>query len=316
MPIDNRIATRLRLPAVCAPMFFVSTPDLVREACLAGLVGGVPRHNARSIEEFEAWLRQLRHAFDRHAGEREDAVIGPLAVNLASKMPPDEFEQNLAVCQRYGVDIIINATGNPVDLTRRAHDRGFLVYADAINLRFAEKAVEAGVDGITAIGSGSGGFSGTANILALLASIRGIFSGTIIMAGGISTGRDMRAAEVLGADLCYMGTRFIATRESGASAAYKELLVSARSSDIIYKRCGSNVPANWIKPSLDRLGLDAEGDLGDLPKGVIPWRDVWSAGHGVDQINDIPSVAQLARRLRREYSDACQTAPFPALLSA
>lgn len=316
MPIHNRIATRLRLPAISAPMFFVSTPELVREACLAGIVGGIPRHNARSIEEFEAWLRALRSAFDRHAGEVEEAVIGPLAVNLASKLPADELERNLAICQSYGVDIIINATGNPADLTRRAHDRGFLVYADAINLRFAEKAVEAGVDGITAIGAGAGGYSGAANIFALLASIRRIFSGTIIMAGGISTGRDIRAAEVLGADLCHMGTRFIATRESGASGEYKEMLISARSSDIVYKRCGSTVPANWMKPSLARLGLDADGHLEELPEGIIPWRDMWSAGHGVDQIDDVPSVAQLVERLRHEYSEVCQVGPFQAIPSA
>ena len=200
MSLPQQIRSRLTLPAVCAPMFLVTTPELVREACLAGVIGGLPRQNARSIEEFEAWLVMISEALKRRRDEQPDSRLAPIAVNLASNMSPADFDANLSLCHRYGVEIIINATGNPTELARRAHDRGMLVWADAVSMRFAEKAMSVGAEGIVAIGAGGGGHSGVVSHLALVAAIRERFDGTLIMAGAVSTGAAIRAAEILGAD--------------------------------------------------------------------------------------------------------------------
>lgn len=303
MSIAPEIRRTLRLPAICAPMFTVSGPDLVREACLSGLIGGLPRHNARSLEEFEAWLRSIREALDRRHDTHPDARTGAIAVNLASNLSPSEFEENLAVCRRHGVEIIINATGNPTELTHRAHDKGFLVYADAVNIRFAEKAIALGVEGINAIGSGGGGHSGTVSHLALVAAIRDRFDGTIAMGGAISTGRAIRAAEILGADLAFLGTRFIATRESLAPVEYKNMLVESGIGELVYTDRLGGAPASWLAPSLAKADQDPQ---------AAPWRDIWSAGQGIELISDIPSVADLVDRLETEYRHATELPAFGA----
>ena len=319
MSLSDQIRARLTLPAVCAPMFVVTGPELVREACLAGVVGGLPRQNARSIEEFEGWLSMIAEAAKRRRDEAPGARIGPLAVNLASNLSPEDFEANLSLCKRYGVEIIVNATGNPAELTKRAHDHGFIVWADAISMRFAEKAMSVGVDGIVAIGAGGGGHSGVISHITLVTAIRERFAGTLIMAGAVSTGAQIRAAEILGADLAYLGTRFTATEESRAPDAYKALLVSQRSVDLMYTPKIAGVAANWMVESMRLVGLDP-ADLpepepgrmgyGHLPPGVRPWVNLWSAGQGVDQITDVPTVAELVERLRAQYDAACRIPRF------
>jgi nitronate monooxygenase len=211
------------------------------------------------------------------------------------------------------VEIIISAAGDPSELTARAHDLGLVVFHDVVNLRFAEKAIAAGVDGLTCIGAGGGGHSGTFSHLAFVPKVREMFEGVILMAGAIGHGAAIRAAEVLGADLAYVGTRFIATREAAAPDAYKALLVAETSKGLRYTDALGGPPANWILESLRRAGLDPD----DLPKPVRamsyehlpehakPWRDVWSAGQSIDLIDDIPTVAELCARLRREYVAAC-----------
>jgi nitronate monooxygenase len=307
---------KLVIPAFCAPMFLVSTPDLVREACLSGIIGGLPRQNARTIELFESWLGLLHEA--RARAEADGRRSGILAVNLDSGLAPEEMEANLALCVRYGVEIIVSAMGNPTELTKRAHDVGLLVYADAVNLRFAEKAIAAGVDGITAVGGGGGGHSGAISHLALIPKLRAIFSGTIILAGAVSNGSAIRAAETLGADLAYLGTRFIATAESGASPEYKSLLVSESAEGLMYTSRISGVPANWLIESMRRVGLepdnlpDPSAKMGykHLPSAAKPWRNLWSAGQGIELIDDVPSVAALVSRLKNEYLAACAVPPF------
>jgi nitronate monooxygenase len=321
MTLPQHIRSRLSLPAVCAPMFLVTTPELVREACLAGVIGGLPRQNARSIEEFEAWLVMISEALKQRRDEQPDARLAPIAVNLASNMSPAGCDANLTLCQRYGVEIIINATGNPTELAARAHDRGMLVWADAISMRFAEKAISVGAEGIVAIGAGGGGHSGVVSHLALVSAIRERFDGTLIMAGAVSNGTAIRAAEILGADLAYLGTRFIATEESGAHAAYKALLVSQRSTDLMYTPKISGVAANWMMESMRMVGLDpanlpepepGQRGTGHLPPTVRPWGNLWSAGQGIDQIDDVPTVAALVERLRAEYDAACRILRFDA----
>jgi nitronate monooxygenase len=316
MALDPAIRASLTLPAICAPMFLVTGPALVREACKAGVIGGLPRQNARSFEIFEQWLIDIRADLDRHRAEHPEARIAPLAVNLATRMPPDELALHLAVCRRYGVEIVISATGDPTDLIARVHEWGGKVFHDVTNLRFAEKAIAAGADGLTCIGAGGGGHSGTISHLALIPQVRAMFDGVIIMAGAVSNGAAIRAAEILGADLAYLGTRFIATEESDAPQAYKDLLVSQGSPGLMYTGKIAGVPANWMAESMRMVGLDpaelpeplGKGMRHDhLPPGVRPWVNLWSAGQGIDLIHDIPSVADLVLRLRAEYVAACET---------
>jgi nitronate monooxygenase len=321
MSLDPSIRRSLVLPAVCAPMFLASTPALVVAACRAGLMAGLPRGNFRAFEEFADGLAGIRRALEAHRAAHPDAIIGPLAVNLPTAVDEAETRRHLDVCRAQGVELIISATGNPVELIRRVHDFGARIFCDAISVRFAEKAIGAGADGIVAIGAGGGGHSGVVTHLALIPRIRAMFDGTIVMAGAVTNGAAIRAAEVLGADLAYLGTRFIATQESGVPEAYKQLLVSQAAKDLIYTPALGGVDCMWMRESLRRNGLDPD-DLprpagkmryDHLPEGVRPWKTVWSAGQGIEIIQDIPTVAELVRRLRREYVAACEAPDMAAV---
>lgn len=315
MALDPTLRARLSLPAICAPMFQVTGPALVREACKAGVIGGLPRNNAASIEEFEQWLIAIGAELAAFSRDNPQARVAPIAVNLSTRMPADELRTHLELCRRHGVEIVISAAGNPTELIARVHDFGAKVFHDVTSLRFVEKAIAAGADGLTCIGAGGGGHSGTISHLALIPQVRAIFEGTIVMAGAVSTGAAIRAAEILGADLAYLGTRFIATREADAPEAYKQMLVSETSADLVYTGRIAGVPANWLAASIRRNGLDPD-DLpepagkglghGHLPQGVRPWKTLWSGGQGIDLIHDTPSVAELVRRLRGEYVAACE----------
>lgn len=317
MALDKNLRDRLTLPAICAPMFMVTGPALVTEACKAGVMGGLPRQNARSFEEFVGWLGQIRSDLDRHADQNPGARIAPLAVNISRRFGDEEFRQNLEACIAHRVEIFITVGGDPTEIVKEVHDRGGKVFHDVTSMRFAEKAIAAGCDGLTCIGAGGGGHSGTISHLAFVPQVRAIFDGTIVMAGAVSTGAVVRAAEILGADLAYLGTRFIATQESNAPQAYKELLVSQTSSGLSYTPQVAGVAANWIVESLRMAGLDPAAlpqPLGPgmrhdhLPEGAKPWVNLWSAGQGIDLIHDIPRVAELVSRLRREYISACRVA--------
>ena len=283
---------------------------------------GLPRQNARSIEEFEAWLAAITADLAAYRETTPNARIAPIAVNYPTSMPEDELRANMVLCAKYGVEIIISVGGDPTELIKRVHGFGGKVLHDITSLRFAEKAIGAGADGLNCIGAGGGGHSGTISHLALIPRIRAMFDGIIVMAGAVSTGAVIRAAEVLGADLAYLGTRFIATKESEVPEEYKALLVSETSTGLIYTGGIAGVPANWLKESIRRVGLDPDnlpephgrGKRHDhLPPGVTPWKNVFSAGQGIDLIDDIPSVAELVARLRAEYVAACAV---PALEGA
>lgn len=300
-------------------MFLVSNPAMVIESCKAGIIGALPRQNARTFEQFEAWLVEIRDALDRHADAHPDARIGPFAVNLATKLSAEDARLHLDACKRHGVEIIISATGNPAELAARVHDHGLKIWHDVVSFRFAEKAMEAGVDGMTCVGSGGGGHSGNIGHLVLVPRIRKVFDGTLLMAGSISTGAAIRAAEILGADLAYMGTRFIATQEAATDPVYRRMLEESHSEDLIFTPKIAGVAANWLKPAMERLGLDPKNlpapagygmGYGHLPEGVKPWKNLWSAGQGIDLIDDTPTIAELVRRLRQEYVAACELPSF------
>ena len=314
MSLPQHLAERITLPVVCAPMFLISGPELVIAARTAGLVGAFPRQNTRSRTEFADWLAQIRDGA-AHGQETTGRRAGPLAVNIPTTLPIDEMTADLDLCTQYGVDVVITSVGKPDVVTRLAHDRGLLVHHDATSVPFAEKAIEAGVDGLNCIGAGGGGHSGTVSHLALIPRLRAAFDGTISLAGAVSTGAAVRAAEVLGADLAFVGTRFAATAESRAHAQQKEWMVTGDARRLRYTAKVNGVPANWMLDSLESFGIDVDRfpepttrGHDHLPEGVRPWRDLWSAGQGIELIHDIPPVSVLAERLASEYL-AALTAP-------
>ncbi len=311
MTLDRSLRDRLVLPAFCAPMYLVSGVPLLAAACKAGIIAGTNPRNWRDAGSFESDMLALREDLDTFQAANPHARVGPLATNLNLNASREELDNYLRICKAARVDIVISVRGDPTRLIEQVHENGGVVWHDATSMRFAEKAIRAGADGIIAIGSGGGGHSGTVTPLTLIPQIRSIFDGTIVMAGAVSNGAAIRAAEVLGADLAYLGTRFIATRESGAPEEYKRMIVEAGITDLAYTAAVNGVPANWLLPSLQKHGLDPKGPTPDrhgsdhLPPGARPWQNLWSAGQGVGLIEDIPSVGELVQRLRREYVQAC-----------
>lgn len=312
MSLPSGIRDRLTLPAFAAPMFLCSGPDLAIACCQAGIIGSLTRNHCRDLEELVGQLATVTSALARFAEEHPGRVIGPLAVNISPTFSQEEFRAHLEACRRAGVRIIVTSVGDPTQNAPLVREYGMLHYHDATTIRFAEKAAAAGVDGIVCIGAGGGGHAGTISHLAFVPQVRAMFSGTIVMAGAVSTGAAIRAAEVLGADLAYVGTRMIATRESDAPDAYKQMLVEAGVTDVTYTRGVNGLPASWLKASLREVGLDPDNlfipegrSTEHLPAGKTPWRDLWSGGQGVGLIHDVPPAAELIRRLQEEYVAAC-----------
>ncbi len=310
MPLPAILRDRLALPVIAAPMFLVSGTALAIACCKAGVIGSLTRNHCRDYEEMVAQLREVRAALDPFEGEGGRA--GPLAMNISPTMGQEDFARHLAACRDAGVAIIVTSVGDPTANAPLVRDNGMLHFHDATTIRFAEKAAAAGVDGIVCIGAGGGGHAWQISHLAFVPQVRSFFGGTIVMAGAISTGAAVRAAEVLGADLAYMGTRFIATQESDAPAAYKAMLVAGGAADVTFTRGVNSMPASWLKASLREIGLDPENlfipearSTEHLPEGKTPWRDIWSAGQGIALIDDVPMVANLVAQLKAEYAAAC-----------
>lgn len=296
---------RLRLPVFQAPMFLQSGPEMVIAACKAGIVGSFPSVNARTTDELELWLSRISGAVSD-----QDA---PWALNLMMHRSNSRRMDDLALAERYRVPLLITALGSPQEAVERVHAYGGKILADVIDMRFAKKAIAAGVDGLVLVGAGAGGHTGQQSGFAFVQEVRQHFDGLVVLGGGISTGRAVRAAEVLGADYAYMGTRFIASNESMAEVEYKEMVVAATGSDIVCSDALTGVKANWLRASLERAGYDPNNmpDAGDIDiiksSGDIKrWRDVWAAGQGVGSVNDILSVAEIVERLEREYHEACK----------
>lgn len=302
MPLPALLGSRLRLPAIAAPLFLASGPDLVAAVCRSGLIGSFPSLNQRSTEAFAAWLDDIEA---RLAGEPGAA---PFAVNLVVHKTNRRLEADLAVMVDHRVPIVITSLGAVPDVVAAVHSYGGLVFHDVISRRHAEKAAAAGVDGIIAVCAGAGGHAGHLNPFALVGEVKSAFGGTVIVGGALSTGRDIAAVRLMGADLAYLGTRFLASRESLAPLAYKEMLTQSQAADIVYTAAITGIPANFIRQSLAANGLDPDHLL---PPGQMPveseskaWRHIWSAGQGVGAIRDIPAAADLCAGLIAEYRAA------------
>jgi nitronate monooxygenase len=302
MPIAPLFQGRIALPVIAAPMFLVSGPDLVVETCKAGVVGSFPALNQRSTEGYGEWVSEIR--------ERAGNAAAPFGVNLIVHRSNTRLDADLAETVRQRVPFVITSLGAVSEVVDAIHGYGGLVFHDVINLRHAQKAAEAGVDGLIAVCAGAGGHAGTYNPFAFLHEIRQFYQGTIILSGAMSTGAHVVAARAAGADFAYLGTRFIATTESRAPEDYKQMILAATAKDIVYTNAISGVNGNFLRASLEAAGLDPanlpefnrELHLGSSEKRA--WKNIWSAGQGVGAIHDVPSTAELVARLRAEYAAA------------
>jgi nitronate monooxygenase len=312
MPIPTLMHHRLRLPIIGAPMFIVSTPTLVLAQCKAGVVGSFPALNARPASQLDQWLSRITEELAAHAQANPQAKVAPFAVNQIVHASNDRLEHDVRCCVKHRVPIVITSLRPPAEVVSAVHSYGGLVFHDVINLRHAEKAAAQGVDGIIAVCAGAGGHAGRLSPFALVKQIREIYSGTIILAGAMSTGADVLAAQALGADLAYLGTRFIATAEANASDAYKQMLVDSRAEDIVYTSLFSGIPGNYLRGSVVNMGMDPdklpEADKTTMNFGssgntqLKAWKDIWSAGQSVSGIHEVETVQALVDRMANEYA--------------
>lgn len=311
MALPERLRGALALPVVASPMFIVSGPDLVIAQCVNGVVGSFPALNARPKEELDVWLTRIDAACEAARRADPDRIVAPYAVNQIVHASNDRLEHDLAVCAHHRVPIIITSLRAPDAVVSAVHGWGGLVFHDVTTVRHAQKALEAGVDGLILVCAGAGGHAGTLSPFALVGEVRRFYDGPIILSGAITSGGAILAAQAMGADLAYMGTRFIATEEANAAAGYKDMIVGTAATDVLYTPYFTGVPGNYLKPSITAAGLDPD-DLPVVDKTKMnfgsgsakAWRDVWGAGQGVGLIDDAPPVAAVIDRLKREYAAA------------
>lgn len=306
---------RLTLPLIAAPMLRVSGIELVSACCRAGIVGAFPTPNARSTEELESWL--VRLDAERDQARETGQPFGPYCPNLIMRRDPAHLHQAVERFIAHRTELVITSVGSPAPLMPMLRDGGIRVLADVASVRHAQKALAVGVDGLVLLAAGSGGKTGWANPFAFVRAVRAFFDGPIVLAGGLSDGVSLHAAQALGATLGYMGTRFIATTQSMAAQGYKDMVVKSSMDDIVLTRAFTGLPTSWLRGSIENIGLNPA----DLPEhmtqdeantrfgggraaGAARWADIWSAGHSVSGVNAAPGVAEVVARLRTEYAQA------------
>ena len=301
----------LSLPVVAAPMFLISGPQLVIECCKNGIVGTFPALNQRTTEGFESWVIEIKEAlavFEAETGEKP----APFGVNLIVHQSNPRLEADLAICVKHKVPLIITSLGAVSQLVDAVHSYGGLVFHDIIKKRHAEKAAEAGVDGLILVSAGAGGHAGVTNPMSLVAEVRSFYNKTILLSGCISNGRDVASALQMGADLAYMGTRFINVEESNADDRYRQMIIDSNASDIVYTAAVSGVNANFLRPSLEAMGITEEmwgnskkidfgSELDAAKAEAKAWKTIWSAGQGVTSIQDVLPVKHLVLQMKQEF---------------
>ena len=305
MSLPALLENRLSIPVIAAPLFIISQPELVLAQCRAGVVGSFPSLNARPSGVFEQWLQRL-------TGELtpDDA---PFAVNLIVHRSNDRLEEDVALCVKYRVPMVITSLGARADINAAIHSYGGIVFHDVIDNVFAHKAIEKGADGLIAVAAGAGGHAGTLSPFALVQDIRAWFDGPLVLSGSIASGNAVAAARAMGADLGYIGSAFIATEEAAAAPAYKQMIVDSDAHDIVYSNLFTGVHGNYLKPSIVAAGLDPDAlatsdpskmDFAALADGKKAWRDIWGCGQGIGAIHEVVPAAELIARLGREYRAA------------
>lgn len=307
--------SRLRLPAVGAPLFIISNPDLVLAQCKAGIVGAFPALNARPQEMLEQWLQRITSELAGYDAAHPDAPSAPFAVNQIVHRSNDRLEADLALCVKYKVPVVITSLGARTDVNDAVHAYGGIVLHDVINNRFAKKAIEKGADGLIAVAAGAGGHAGVQSPIALIQEIREWFEGPLLLSGSIATGRAVLAAQAMGADLAYIGSAFIATHEANAVQAYKQMIVDSNAGDIVYTNLFTGVHGNYLAPSIRNAGLDPEhlpeSDASKMNFGsnrpAKAWKEIWGCGQGIGAVKAVQGAAELVERLQREYAAARAT---------
>lgn len=305
---------RLSIPVVAAPMFLISGPKLVIETCKNGVVGTFPALNQRSTEGFEQWLIEINEALDGYS-QADGVPAAPYGVNLIVHRSNPRVQADLEMVVKHKVPLVITSLGAVSELVDAVHAYGGLVYHDVTNRRHAEKAAEAGVDGLICVAAGAGGHAGTLNPMPFIAEMRSFFDGTLLLSGCMSTGQDVATAMQLGADLAYLGTRFINVEESRADDGYRQMIIESKTSDIVYTAAVSGVPANFLRRSLESMGITQEmwaskakvdfgKELDAAEAEAKAWKTLWSAGQGVATIDDVVPVKELIERLKSEMLDA------------
>ncbi|MFC3902276.1 nitronate monooxygenase [Acinetobacter marinus] len=311
MALPELFKNRLRLPAVAAPLFIISNPDLVIALCKAGIVGSFPALNARGEGEFEKWLIRITEELDAYNQANPDQPAAPFAVNQIVHKSNNRLEEDLALCVKYKVPVVITSLGARVEVNEAIHSYGGIVLHDIINNKFAKKAIEKGADGLIAVAAGAGGHAGTQSPFALIQEIRQWFDGPLLLSGAISRGDSILAAQAMGADLAYIGSTFIATNEANAAQDYKQCLVDSSAEDIIYSNLFTGVHGNYLKASIVSAGLDPndlpESDPSKMDFGSggnsdkKAWKDIWGCGQGIGAIEAIQPAGDVVARLSREY---------------
>jgi nitronate monooxygenase len=318
-----RFRDRLALPLIAAPMFLVSGVELVVAACRNGVIGSFPTVNCREVAQLDAWLTEIGERLARHADEsgRKPAPVCP---NLIVHRSNARLEQDVQILLRHKPEMVITSVGSPAPVLKPLHNAGAMVFADVASIRHAERAVAAGADGLVLLTAGAGGQTGWLNPFVFVRAVRAFFNGPIVLAGGISDGHALRAAEALGCDLGYMGTKFIATRESMADARYKEMLVASGADDILLTTAFTGLQTNMLRPSIEAAGLDPDNlpargaidigkdiDIGARENRPKRWKDIWSAGHSTSGVDAVRPVDELVARTREEYRAAVARIVLP-----
>ena len=313
MPIPD-ILKQVRLPVLGAPLFIVSGPELVIAQCKAGIIGSFPALNARPAEMLEKWIVRIKLELEQYKADNPDAVVAPFAVNQICHGSNDRLQHDMEICVKHEVPIIITSLQANQQVYDAAHSYGGIILHDVINIRHTKSALSKGADGIIAVCAGAGGHAGRLSPFALIPEIREFFDGPILCSGSISTGGSVAAALAMGADMAYMGTRFIATEEANASADYKQEIIESSGEDIVYSSLFTGVHGNYLRGSIEKAGMDPDnlpsadkttmnfGSGGNTDKKA--WKDIWGAGQGVGLMKDAPSVASVTEQLEQEYRAA------------
>jgi nitronate monooxygenase len=319
MSVPDFMKGRLRLPVIGSPMFIVSNPRLVIAQCKAGVVGSFPALGARTSEALDEWLAEITETLAAHDRDHPEAPSAPFAVNQIVHRTNARLENDLALCAKHRVKMVITSLGAREDFFRGIHDFGAFAMHDVINDAFGRKAVERGADGLIAVAAGAGGHAGATSPFALVSELRQWFDGPLALSGAIATGRSILAAQVMGADFAYIGSPFIATEEANAVDGYKEMIVRSGASDIVYTDFFSGVRGNYLKPSIAAAGLDPDNlDRSDPSKmsfasgGAKAWRDIWGCGQGIGVIDRVQPAADFIATLRADYAEALDAVPRPA----
>ena len=308
--LPEQFQGQFRLPLIGSPMFIVSGPELVIEQCKAGILGAFPALNARPQELLDDWLSQITEELQTAKTANPSHPVAPYAVNQICHPSNTRLEQDVMACVKHKVPVVITSLSPPAEIVQAVHSYGGLVFHDVINVRHAQKAAEQGVDGLILVAAGAGGHAGPLSPFAIVSEVREWFEGAIILSGAMGNGSAIAGAIAMGADLAYMGTRFIATTEANAQPVYKQMLVDCAAKDIVYSSLFTGVSGNYLKPSIANAGLDPENlpeadksamNFEDLSEGKKAWKDIWGAGQGLGSIGKVMPTRELVDQLANEY---------------